>query len=49
MVDKKLQTGIVNLSCDLHKVNDTGAKDGILDTIINMSLLGWIFNTIFAF
>ena len=49
MVDKKLQTWSINLSCDLHKVNDTGAKDGILDMIINMSLLGWISNTIFAF
>lgn len=44
MVDQKLQTGSVNLSCDLHKVNDTGAKDGILDTIINMSLLGCFLN-----
>lgn len=45
----KLQTGCVNLSCDLHKVNDTGAKDGVLDTIINVSLLGWISNTVVTF
>jgi len=44
----KLQTGIVNLYCDLHKVTDTGAKDGVLDMIINKSLLGWISNTIFT-
>lgn len=26
----------------IRRVNDTGAKDGILDMIINVSSLGWI-------
>lgn len=44
-----MQTGRINLFFDLHKVNDSGAKDGVLDMIINMSSLGGISNTIFAF
>lgn len=26
----------------IRRVNDTGAKDGIIDMIINVSSLGWI-------